>query len=271
MSDFDFLASLIDSLSETWKTKPLIIVEGKDDLPFYRHLFSRIAPDWEDRWGLEAAGNKDWVFRVCRRVPVWRGIVDRDTWSADKIEEAKTQTPSVLVLPRFTVQNYWIHPEELWIVLPEHQRNAHPQAKAEVKRVIEKALDDWVAHGAMWKVMLDCRAQLGEGLGFPKRLMDAPVTDATQIRAILNEWHAHLSPDTIISTYDSTRCTLDRLDITAKYRAVIHGKRFFRGVVVRALNRGFGQKSAKVWEELLIQGMATTPDDLAPLLQALLI
>jgi hypothetical protein len=264
MSRFDWVAEF----RRTWGTKPVILVEGEDDILFYKHLLRLVDPDWEDRFGIEWVCGKSYVFRGCKKVPSWRGIVDCDEWDDAKVALEQRKVPNVQILPRFMTQNYWVNPDELWTFLPAHQRRLHIQAQPLLNADIEAQRTDWVAHGAMWRVMLRRRTGLGE-LGFPSELMESPVTDENQIREILGRWHNHLEPADIIAEYRQERTNSLSLRVDEQYARVIHGKMFFKRVVVQSLNRALGQQKASVWAIDLIQGM-NVPADLQPILRVLL-
>ena len=64
MRRFDWVAEF----RRIWVAKPVILVEGEDDIPFYKHLLRLVDPDWEDRFGIEWVGGKSYVFQACKKV-----------------------------------------------------------------------------------------------------------------------------------------------------------------------------------------------------------
>jgi hypothetical protein len=261
----------IGELLSTYGTKPLILVEGEDDSDLYKQLFIFVDPDWQNRFELEWVSGKRRVFQGCRRVATWRGLVDCDEWAEAQVTAAQAETPNVQILPRFTAQNYWINPDELWDLIPVTVRTARPGAGAQLAAEIESQRANWTAHGAMWRVML--RRQMGLGdLRFPQELMDEPVTDEAQILAILTRWHNHFEPHDVLNEYRVERDAALGRPPSEQYAHVIHGKRFFRQVVTLVLNRVLHspRKTANEWMADLTASMTTVPADLRPVLEALL-
>lgn len=268
MRPYDWVGELLS----TYGTKPLILVEGEDDIPLYKQLLKLVNPDWQDRFGLEEVGGKRRVFQGCKKVATWRGLVDRDEWAEAQVTAAQTETPNVQILPRFTAQNYWVNPDELWNLIPATARTSHPGAQAQLASEIESQRADWTAHGAMWRVML--RRQMGLGdLKFPQELTNAPVTDEAQILAILMRWHNHFEPHDVLNEYQVERDAALGRPPNEQYAHVIHGKRFFRQVVTLALNRALHspRKTADEWAADLTAGMTIVPADLGPVLESLLV
>jgi hypothetical protein len=262
----------IGELLSTYGSKPLILVEGRDDSELYNRLLELVDPDWQNRLELEWVGGKRRVFQGCRRVATWRGLVDRDEWAETQVTAAQTETPNVQILPRFTAQNYWVNPDELWNLIPATARTSHPGAQAQLTAEIESQRADWTAHGAMWRVMLRRQVGLGD-LRFPQELMDAPVTDEMQVMDILTRWHNYFEPQDVMDEYRIERDAVLVRPPNEQYAHVIHGKRFFRQVVTLALNRVFHSpsKTANEWTADLTASMTIVPADLRPVLEALLV
>jgi len=262
----------IGDLLSTYGIKPLILVEGEDDSALYTRLLKVVDPDWQDRFELEWVSGKRRVFQGCQKVDAWRGLVDRDEWAEAQVTAARTEAPNVQILPRFTSQNYWINPGELWNLIPAATRTSHLGAQAQLAAEIETQRANWTAHGAMWRVML--RRQIGLGdLRFPQELMDEPVTDEAQILAILTRWHNHFEPQDVLNEYRVERDAALGRPPDEQYAHVIHGKRFFRQVVTLALNRVFDSpaKTANEWAADLTASMMIVPADLRPVLESLLV
>lgn len=267
MRPYDWIGDLLS----TYGTKPLILVEGQDDSDLYRQLFTLVDPDWRNRFELEWVGGKRRVFQGCQRVVTWRGLVDRDEWADTRVAAARTQAPNVQILPRFTAQNYWIAPDELWNLIPATVRASYSGAQAQLAAGIESQRPDWTAHGAMWRVMLGRQIGLGD-LGLPQELTDRPVTDETQILAILTRWHDHLEPHGTLNEYRVERDAALGRPPNEQYAHAIHGKRFFRQAVTPVLNQAFAppRKTAHQWMADLTASMTIVPADLKPVLESLL-
>jgi len=190
--------------------------------------------------------------------------------SAAQIIQEQLAAPNVQILPRFTAENYWIDPGELWSLIPPQVRVALADAQAQLRIALDAQRAAWTAHGAMWCVMLGRQAALN--LGFPAELIDSPVTDEEKIRAILNGWHDHLKPEDILAEYRAERDKALARPEHEQYAQVIHGKRFFRKVVVRELSKAFHlpNKPHGEWAADLLASTTGVPTDLRPVLEKLL-
>jgi len=261
----------ISELLSNYRTKPVILVEGQDDVILCERLLTLSDPDWRVRFGIEPADGRRRVFQGCKKVNTWRGLVDRDEWDEARISREQEEATNVQVLPRFTAENYLVNPAELWSLIPAGARAAHPDAQAQITTAMEAQRADWTAHGAMWRVMLRRQVGLGD-LGFPQELTNAPVTDEEQIMAILTCWHDHFKPEDVMAEYRTERDAALARSPDEQYAHVIHGKRFFRRVVTLALNQAFStpRKTAEEWAEDLVMGITTVPADLMPLMGVLL-
>lgn len=268
MKTYDWVGDLLSAYGR----KSLILVEGEEDVALYARMFDLIEPDWRRRFAVEHVDGKERVFRGCRRAPSWRGLVDRDEWTEARIAKEQQETPTVRVLPRFTAQNYWIDPEELWALVPVAAKASVGEVQARLRAEIEDRRPAWIAHGAMWRIMLQRRAGLSY-LGFPQELVNRPVTDETQIMDILTRWHDHLEPETILIEYRAERDAALTQPTHEQYTQTIHGKRFFRQVVTPVLNTVFRSpsKTAQAWSADLIAGTTGVPSDLRSVLAELLV
>lgn len=230
----------IKDLANNNAGKILIVAEGEDDSKMLQSLFQVIRPTWRIRFTIEYVSGKQRVYRACRDSlgHHWKGLVDCDEWGEDRVREESARTPNVEILPRFTAENFWINPDELFQLLPDHLWVTFPDAREQIKADIDLQLADWLAHGVMWRVMLRRQSGLG-GLKFPNELMEQPVTDETQILTILEKWHDHLDPNTILQEYRQELASARLLSKSEQYNRIVHGKRFFRQVVTLALNKGF--------------------------------
>jgi hypothetical protein len=129
------------------------------------------------------------------------------------------------------------------------------------------ALPDWVAHGAMWRVLRARRQGLLSGLGFPAELENRPVTDEAEIRAILQTWYDYLRPDDILDAYRTElRAARTNLSEEQQLKIYIHGKKFFNQVVVQYLDQLFSGKGRGDWLQRFRDGPILPPSDLIDLL-----
>ncbi|MEK7325453.1 MAG: hypothetical protein AAB217_09390, partial [Chloroflexota bacterium] len=202
------------------------------------------------------------ISGVADHRPGWLGIVDGDEWGQNDIEKALARSPHLKSLPRFCIESYFCHPTELWAALPQKQRslvNDNPQA---LEAPIFAALPDWVAHGAMWRVL----RQLYQAARLPSQLENEPVTDETEIRRILQNWHERLSPDSVIEQYRLELEAAKKLAHDEQLMRYIHGKKFYNQVVVQVLDRLFSGKGADDWLQKFRDAEIQPPPDLRQLL-----
>ncbi len=247
---------------------PVLLVEGKDDVPLIEHFLTLHAPDWRQSMVVACAGNKRHVFgAVSQYHPAdWLGIVDRDEWSEADIQKCLTDVPRVRCLPRFCIESFFCDPVEIWAALPERQRGRvgnDPQMLAEP---ILARLPDWVAHGAMWRVL---RALYGRAR-LPHELENKPVTDEQAIRAILTEWHEGLAPDAVLQQYREELANAGALSPSEQLHVYIHGKKFFRQVVVQVLDHLFSGQGRDYWLGRFRDAPILPPKDLSALLDEIL-
>ena len=92
----------------------VLLVEGSDDVDAFRIFLDKKFPAWEQAWHLVEAGNKRMVQQIAAAEPQWLGLVDRDEWTEDEIQQRMQETTNLLVLPRFCMESYLIEPGELY-------------------------------------------------------------------------------------------------------------------------------------------------------------
>jgi len=114
------------------------------------------------------------------------------------------------------------------------------------------------------------RGGLLDELGFPKQLMRQPVTDRGEIRRILQTWHDRLDPGEILQAYDDELETAKELPADELLRTYVHGKRFFRQVVVQHLDRLFSGRGRAFWLDKFRDAGIQPPADLTALLNDIL-
>jgi hypothetical protein len=255
-----------------------LAVEGPDDKTILEALLdagereSRWS-DWRSRLRVEPTGKNDNVLRELQREDyrgtVW-GIIDRDWRSDAEVAQLEVDYPLLRVLPRIAIENYCVDPDEIVGMLPDIQLGGDQAQR--LRDAIEGALANWLEHGALSQVLYEsganefCRAPAG----YPAALLTAPVPADPDLHAILERFRSQLDPATILPIY-RTRITSFQGLGRDRYRRCISGKLFFNGVVVsRALNQVYRQQSRDAWITDLFAGAADCPDDLVPILTAIL-
>ncbi len=242
----------ITDLEDEAGGKPVLLVEGDIDERVLIYFLMQVSPNWEAQFKIHLAGSKENVFRGVKTYhPEWGGIVDSDGRSIDYIQANLKDVHRVRTLPRFCLENYFCVPDELWSALPPGQKAALANDVQRLAKPILAALPDWVAHGAMWRVIHGRRQDLLYEHSFPAKLDREPVTDRVEIRQILEGWHAQLDPDLILEEYDRELAAAQTLNAEEQLKTYVHGKKFFKRVVVQTLNRLFPQNKQRSgkWQE----------------------
>ena len=239
----------ITEIEKQAQGKPVLLVEGNIDVDILTYFLHKISLDWEAWIVLRSAGFKSRVIEGVRDYYPndWAGVVDRDEWPPDAVQAELKDISQVKVLPRFCLENYFCVPTELWDALPSIQQKRISDDVGDFARPILTQLPDWVAHGAMWRVIRNRRKGLLHESGFPAKLDDAPVTDLDEIMVILQAWHDQLDPDQIISAYQQELSQAKKLSPNQQLKTYIHGKKFFRQVVVPTLNQFYKPTGANTW------------------------
>ena len=159
--------------------KGVFLVEGTDDVDSYSILLKRFLPDWEQRWAIAPAGNKRQLRELLKLEPTWLGLVDRDEWGPGEIEEYTAQHRNLMVLPRFCLESYLIHPAELWQAIPPERQTAVDGGQSEFSTRIQGDLPRYLKHGALFKVVTPLWSGL-RALGFKEALASEESVDKAQ-------------------------------------------------------------------------------------------
>lgn len=218
---------------------------------------------WRSQLHIEPAGKYDAVFSELKRadIQVW-GLVDRDWRTNQEIEDLQREHTRLLVLPRITIENYCIDPDEIALMLPAHVQGQAPQLKTE----IEHARHDWIKHGALSKILHERGAnQFCRGNdGYPGVLLKNAGISDQEITQLLEQFREHLIPKEVLPVYHQQVQTFNELGADV-YLHGIDGKRFFREAVAPILNGLFSQRKADEWRSLLLTAALDCPSDLIPI------
>jgi hypothetical protein len=132
----------------------VLLVEGDSDVVLFRHFLTQHRPGWDVRLHIAPSSSKSRVVTgVTVHRPDWIGVIDLDEWSPDELREAVARSPRLRALPRFCIESYFCSPMELWTALPHVQRSRVNDDPQKLTGPIVAALPNWVAHGAMWRVL----------------------------------------------------------------------------------------------------------------------
>jgi hypothetical protein len=257
----------VDDIESRARGLPVLLVEGEDDVTLLGHFLGQHATDWQQRLYLAAAGGKAHVISgVAVHRSDWLGIVDRDEWSIADVQAVAARSSRLHILPRFCTESYFCDPAELWSALPAQQQARAGDDLPALAGPIHAKLPDWVAHGAMWRVLRD----LYKEARLPAKLEDSPVTDEATIRGILTDWHARFAPDPVLAHYHNELGNAQTLAEAAQLHEYIHGKKFFNQVVVQVLDGLFAGKGADDWLQKLRDALIQPPPDLTDLFNRIL-
>ncbi len=253
--------------------KAVLLVEGATDIRILSYFLDKLLPSWNTTIELFPVGSKSKVIKAIKTYhPEWVGIVDRDEWSPEYVVKQTQVITRIKVLPRFCLENYFCVPEELWNALPQPFKHALYNKPEHLKKPLLDVLPDWIAHGAMWRVIRNRHTTLVYESKFPTEFDSKPITDENEIRRILEVWHEQLDPDQILREYREELVKAKTRPLHEKLTDYIHGKKFFEQVVTPTLNTLFGQVSSDTWLERFTQGHygVSLPSDLHSFLQQVL-
>ena len=245
----------LNELERQSNGRPIILVEGADDVRVYRRFLDKLTPGWDTQAVLLAAQGKPRLLRALKQRPHWVGLVDRDEWREADVLAAAKDLPRLKTLPRFCLESCLSVPNELWVALPAPQQSRIGDADSLVGP-INAAMPDWVAHGAMWRVL----RELYHLAHLPDGLDDKPVTDLTEITRILADWHRQLDPQRVIGSYQAELQQAQLKSSDDLLRTYIHGGKFFRQVVCPTFNDLLGQRSHDDWIDLFSRDLVPPPD-----------
>ena len=241
-----------------------LVVEGPDDVQFIERQLDHRSLTWRQHWVVGPAGGKKRLLDILPLDPTWIGLVDADEWAPQTLVTLKVQHPNLHVLPRYCMESYFVLPAELWAMFPDHQQARITGGHNQIQAALLAPLDQWVRHGALWRVVNPLWAGL-KAKGFKDALLDlAAAQNDDLIKQTLNEWHSYLDPATRFHDFQSELKKATALPIDQKVTLVVHGKSFFAAHVSTVLNSLLSQKSADAWLKDLIKVCPPIPD-LSPL------
>ncbi|MCK0506218.1 DUF4435 domain-containing protein [Aromatoleum anaerobium] len=239
----------------------VLLVEGSDDVDAFRIFLDKKFPAWEQAWHLVEAGNKRMVQKIAAVEPQWLGLVDRDEWMEDEIQQYMQETPNLLVLPRFCLESYLVDPDELWAAFPQKQRDKIVGGQAAFFEAFSQGLKPWIRHAALWQEIRPLWQRL-RGAGFPDAVLDAPnVPDEPTLRERLLGWRDTLDVENIVETVRALEAALAEEGLHRLCTQRIHAKSFYPKYVHPLLDRLLGQKDARTRRISVLRTRAV-PDDL---------
>lgn len=245
--------------------KRALLVEGTDDVSFFRILLTRkLGANWESDWVLADVGNKKIETDILAQETDWLGIVDRDEWTDEFITTKQEELGNLFVLPRFCMESYAVDPDELWEALPQNMQSNVAGGLEVLTGEIMQNKEQWLRHGVLWSAVNPLWSGL-RALGFKEKLLDFDVAqDDDIIKETLEEWHGYLDPGQIFQSFTDKLNQVSGLPAKEQLHKWIHGKYFFLGHVHPVLNKYLGQSDAQSRIKEIFSSLAL-PEDLEPL------
>lgn len=244
---------------------PVVLVEGREDVSIFEYFFDMhlATRGWRQHFIIAEAGGKDHVRSgVVVHHPEWVGIIDMDERNPDDVQAAVAQSSHLRTLPRFCIESFFCHPNEIWAALPEAQRSRVGNDPETVAVPIYTMLPNWVEHGALWRIL----RRLYHTARIPADLDSCPIPDLAKMKTILQNWHNQLKPDVIIAEYEQELMAAQGLSRDEQIWKYVHGKRFFNQVIVQVLDHLFEGRGADDWLQKFRDSKMPPPIDLVAVL-----
>ncbi len=240
-----------------------LAVEGDIDKFVIEKFMDLRWKSWRSQVKVMDVGGKSKVYSELQqnKQHIW-GLVDRDALSQKQIDDLITRYPNLLILPRWTIENYFIDPDELIHLIPQNDNESN------MRTIIDKHKSDWLKRGALWHVFVE-RGLIGDNYPNPRSLIKSPMPDKQEIRQQLTLWTNQFNPDAVLDEYDHLVSQFNQ-QTKDNYRLHIYGKKFFSEVIVqKALNLS-KQQDSNVWRNILLKNFVDCPQDIVPLLTRIL-
>lgn len=216
-----------------------LVVEGPDDKLFYERQLDAAHPTWRSTWVVGVATGKQRVLDILKLEPTWIGVVDTDESDATATDTHRAQHPNLHFTPRYCMESYYVLAAELWALLPTAIRASFPGGLPVFTAALNAPLDQWVRHGALWRVI----NPLWKGIrtrGFVDSLLDfSAAQNDGQIKATLAAWDAYLDPARLFADFQNELVAANGLPVDERLKTIVHGKHFFEDHVRVVLNNLF--------------------------------
>jgi hypothetical protein len=260
------------------QNKRIFLVEGADDKLVMEIMLKRFFQNWETRWAIEVAGNtsgnKSQLQTLLKLEPSWLGLVDRDEWDQEEQKKRLRESPNLLVLPRFCMENYLVVPSELWRAVPQDRQVLIQDGLPAFENQVLQNLERYVRHGVLWHVVTPLWSGL-RARGFKEKLASdsaacvAAVQNDADIQSVLASWDEYLNPEVLFQSFQARLVEVQALSTDDQLRHWVHGKTFWREEVNPAMNALFGQMPDKTRRRKIFEKLPDWPDDLQFVLQRL--
>lgn len=224
--------------------KKLIVVEGDDDKLVLEALLRSRDSLFTSKVYVGVAGDRTKVLNRLQKFPDTYGLVDRDTWDDIDIVNEKASRPRLYVTTGWCIENHFYTPNAL------STANIH---SGSLNGEIVSRITEWYRYCAIWWIVHRFRSNLlknwlNADCGHPTK---DPCPDEASLRARLRPYESllpNMAVDNIVAAVEQrVNEVAAMVSDEERMEKAIHGKLFFKEVVVVALNRQQGQRDAASW------------------------
>ncbi len=270
MSGYDEAYAQVRSELAATPNKRVLLVEGTGDVEFLTFLLDK--PPLRELnahagWVFGAAGGKDSVLRMLEREPTWVGLVDRDAWSEQEIQQILRRTPNLRLLPRYCIENYAVDPGAFGSLADQVPPERVPQWQGALTD-IDASWPHAIRHGSLWRAVQPLQDALQE-LGFNGTLLRFQLPDDGKVWDILCSWSELMNAERVYEEYGRFYQQGCAMSAAKAQRLWVHGKMFWRHVVAPALGDVLGEANEARLRRQVMRRMPL-PDDMRLLLEELL-
>jgi hypothetical protein len=225
--------------------KKLVLVEGDDDKLVLEALLRSRDPLFTSKVYVGVAGDRNRVLKRLQKYRDTYGLVDRDTWNDSDIVDAKSTRPMLRVTTGWCIENHFCMPNALSAALNIDL--------ALLNREIAIAIPEWYRYCAIWWIVHRFRDDLLKSLpnadcGHPA---NDPCPDEATLRARLGHYGSllpNMAVDHIVAAVAQRERDVAAIaSVEERMEKAIHGKLFFKEVVVGVLNRQLRQRDTASW------------------------
>jgi len=105
----------LDQIENKAGNKRVLLVEGDEDQDALTHFLDQYnsALEWSNLFLIYPAGGKEHVRIGVDAHSDWCGVVDRDVWGEEDLQGLLESSPRIKALPRFCVESFFCHPDEI--------------------------------------------------------------------------------------------------------------------------------------------------------------
>lgn len=260
----------------------ILLVEGPTDKTIYEIWLKKLASPnlYTDKVEIRPLAGKREVLKVLE----WFrdhggnpgnlfGLVDRDEWSSAIISlQLSALTQLRVVASRECLESYFADPDELEPALLA-ENAAYTADISDFRSLLETELPAYVDHWALFSTTERLKERLTSA-NYPGAFHDTvPIPSDADIQNHFQTWSGLVAHPHLFNEFDALRNQARSESYTDQFRRCISSKLFFDNVVYsapRGIQR-FRNKPLIIWLSDLAENTPKVPDDIAAILQPLLI